>query len=775
MKLHTNTTLLKSSGVVERAQARVNMNAVAFQVLSSRLYSDKEGAPIREIGCNAADAHIMMGTPDRPFEIKLPTPLDPSFAIRDFGPGLSHDDVMQNYQTYFHSTKNESDDVTGCFGLGSKSPYAYTDQFTVRSVYDGIMRTYFCAFDETGVPCTSLVAEQPAGDDWPHGVEVSMPVKYGDQSTFQDKAQRIFQWFRVPPKVTGGTEIRPVEYAWRVGRFRRILTTWSYGVYEPHLIMGNVAYTFKTHAVAAAADNDDSVPKWVRGVLDWIQQHDLVFEVPIGTVDVTASRETVEYNDRTNKALIALIVEEIKSLAEKIDTYIAGIGTVTSETIDGIFDQFGDNAGLTIVKEFDGTIAQYLDQKNRSVFETAMAGEIKVDGWETVVENAKINQRCAPHGQLWYWDNDRRRSRNFTGYVPINGKTIVLVNDRPTRASDRVMALMRENKDKQVLILGCADKAGWQDIPPLLEFNDVPIVFKFVSSLPKPDKQKLGIGMTVRRKGDSKLLGVWDVDNVNSQNIPARGFEPADMAIKDVPDTDRWYVVREAGGWGARYMNLPGRNRQDSWPYNYFGALESLRKEGFPVPSHIAVVTAGQVDKLKLAEFGFQPLHRWYTDVLKKDQRVIDYMNETPHHTTISFSSYGYRPLVTNLFAALLKRDPRSTTIESFLKGTPLLDELLILRDEYEAARALVNGAQQKTEPDWYGQLAAIGLQKGATVYRQFDFDKQLKELQEKYPKLDVLGNEIKYQSGVFDFQMMAVAMAVSPQQPVILTTAEET
>lgn len=88
---------------------------------------------IRELSCNAKDAHVDAGKGDVPFEIHLPNDLEPWFAVTDFGIGLSHEDVTGLYRTYFDSTKTKSNDVTGQFGIGSKSPFAYVDQFTVEA------------------------------------------------------------------------------------------------------------------------------------------------------------------------------------------------------------------------------------------------------------------------------------------------------------------------------------------------------------------------------------------------------------------------------------------------------------------------------------------------------------------------------------------------------------------------------------------------------------------------------------------------------------------
>src|SRR5574341_1398425 len=102
--------VVSSSGLQETGGFKIRTNAHAFRLLSSGLYSDKVAAVLREIGCNAADAHVEAGTPSLPFEVKLPNRIDSQFYIKDWGPGLSHDRVMGLYTTYFDSTKQDSND-----------------------------------------------------------------------------------------------------------------------------------------------------------------------------------------------------------------------------------------------------------------------------------------------------------------------------------------------------------------------------------------------------------------------------------------------------------------------------------------------------------------------------------------------------------------------------------------------------------------------------------------------------------------------------------------
>ena len=119
----------------EKAYFTIKPNGKAFRTLIDGLYSNKVQVVIRELCANAPDSHIDAGQV-KPFKVSIPTALDAVFRVRDFGTGLTHEQVMKLYTTIFESTKEETNEQTGQLGLGSKSPFAYTDSFQV-TVWDG--------------------------------------------------------------------------------------------------------------------------------------------------------------------------------------------------------------------------------------------------------------------------------------------------------------------------------------------------------------------------------------------------------------------------------------------------------------------------------------------------------------------------------------------------------------------------------------------------------------------------------------------------------------
>ena len=73
-------------------------------------------AVLREVTTNALDAHVAAGV-TRPSR-STPTELAPVLTIKDYGVGLSVEDIRNIFSQYGASTKRETNDQVGSLGLG---------------------------------------------------------------------------------------------------------------------------------------------------------------------------------------------------------------------------------------------------------------------------------------------------------------------------------------------------------------------------------------------------------------------------------------------------------------------------------------------------------------------------------------------------------------------------------------------------------------------------------------------------------------------------------
>lgn len=270
-----------SSGNMETAQAQIAVTPEMFALLSSGIYENKIAAIVRELTCNGRDGQVFANNTEQPMVMHLPNSLEPWWSIRDYGTGLSHEQVMSMYVTYGMSTKGDSNDFIGAMGIGSKSPLSYTDSFMVTSYQDGTVRKYNI-FMEGGIPKVSKMLESPTEEA--NGLEVMLQVRVEDYRTFADEAELFLKLFPNNVAVKGRLIDTEVSIDYHEGY--QVTNDYPRGIYA---LMGGVAYRIA-----------DSYKSRIDG-MDYVQTMILPFE--IGELSVAASRETLSLDDKTVAAL----------------------------------------------------------------------------------------------------------------------------------------------------------------------------------------------------------------------------------------------------------------------------------------------------------------------------------------------------------------------------------------------------------------------------------------------------------------------------------------
>ena len=331
MKLADRTIETHSTGVASKNQFNIAQTSKMFKILSDSLYSDKVMAAIRELSTNAYDSHIAAGNRN-PFKVTLPTAANPNFVVRDYGTGLSQQDMESLYTTYGASNKNDSNDFVGCLGLGSKSPFAYTKSFTTSSYFNGKKYTYIAAIDDSGVPTLNLF--HTSDTDEPNGLEIGFAVKQHDFQEFTNKAKRIFHYFKMKPIIEGGIggNLQHHEYSntnivisgdgWRVCRLNNDHNYFPSGYHRIDsgviAIMGNIAYPVETAQIIGEEKQEapDHIQRWNRAfqkadIDSWKNfVHEIIngglyleLDFGIGQLEMDVSREGLQYTKQVKKTL----------------------------------------------------------------------------------------------------------------------------------------------------------------------------------------------------------------------------------------------------------------------------------------------------------------------------------------------------------------------------------------------------------------------------------------------------------------------------------------
>lgn len=287
---------VKSSGIDSKSFG-IKMNSKMFKILSANIYSNPIKSILREVGCNAYDGHVAAGKQDLPIQVHLPNSLEPFLEIKDFGTGIDDNEILEVYTQYGGSNKSGSNDFTGAFGLGSKSPFAYTDNFTVENRRNGKITHYTAYLDENGIPAFSEPLSSESTTE-PNGLTVRFPVKAADFTRFAQEASEVFRWFKTKPTVKGSNYFAfPAEI--------KYLHKYDfYGMPEqnsgsPMIIMGNVCYPINIHNILP---NYSSYNYYYKNNLSNDEQNisavlsrGIILFSNIGDVEVTASREQLSY------------------------------------------------------------------------------------------------------------------------------------------------------------------------------------------------------------------------------------------------------------------------------------------------------------------------------------------------------------------------------------------------------------------------------------------------------------------------------------------------
>lgn len=281
--------------------------------MGARQYSDPIMAVIRELACNAADAHSEAGN-DQPIEITLPTVWDNKFIVKDYGSGMSREIFREVYTQFGFSTKEHTNDQTGSLGLGSKSPLAYTDTFHVTSIRDG----YKTVAIVTRQPDWSIVLDIM---DWRatnehDGTTVTLEVQSEHVEEFKVKTHDLLKfWLPGLAKVrVSNGDFYEVEH-----HAGNQIADNLYEALEWNLswiVMGNVPYRII---------NSNALFQGTR-----INPMNFVAYVPMSEeegIDFTPSREDLEYTPRTKATLRKVITDFEETMLAKAEAELAGATT----------------------------------------------------------------------------------------------------------------------------------------------------------------------------------------------------------------------------------------------------------------------------------------------------------------------------------------------------------------------------------------------------------------------------------------------------------------
>ncbi len=296
MKLENKREIIETEDVVgenDVIKAGIDSSNLGFlfDIVSNQMYSDPIGSLIRELTSNCFDSHVEAKV-DTPVRLSIEHDEDEGHRIEfeDFGVGISPTRMKRIYSRYFSSTKRETNDQHGMFGLGSKSPLAYCDAFKIITRFDGVEYMYV-VHKGVEAPLIELIYEVPT--EKRNGSCVMVPIKDGDLSKFMLAARSQLSFFRNVMFYNFGIDNRYTIYETENFKYR---PDFQYSQVL-HLCIGDVTYP-----------------------IDWDRLGIVPVRVPvalkfnIGEIAVNPQREAIRYLPGVKEIILSKIVDVINEL-----------------------------------------------------------------------------------------------------------------------------------------------------------------------------------------------------------------------------------------------------------------------------------------------------------------------------------------------------------------------------------------------------------------------------------------------------------------------------
>lgn len=506
MKLPKSNVHTETSGNIDKSfnfGIREQDTGLILEILRKKMYKDPIRAICREISCNARDAHVEAGTPDKAISITLPNALNPQLEIRDEGPGISPKRIKDIFINFGASTKRRDNKQVGGFGLGAKSGFAYGDTFTVITIHGGKKRTYTAYVDESNKGKLDLLREEKSTQHT--GTSIIVPIKKDDASAFAQSIIEATAYWHVKPKLKGGVNVpnypklgAPMLSDEKAG-WILFATPDKHRSYNHEnrakILIDRIGYNISPRDLGVDTYSYDKKAERLINLTSLLKK-DLHLEFPIGSLSLASTRDNIHFDPPTIKAILSKLELVMNALLkEAVDKLQKFDNIIDAEKFWAEFKRevpavaAGQTPSWKKV-ELKG-LTRYIDTHNSSA--PADDGVII----EHFYWHLK-NRRGDSYNQEWVVRKEVTPTLNFSKAQSVflndgntklgpRAKIVSLMAKSRTSDSSHYKAIKDEGAidDVYVMTFNKSDtKAYWYDDLDLRHVN-----LKLTSSLPKADKE----------------------------------------------------------------------------------------------------------------------------------------------------------------------------------------------------------------------------------------------------------------------------------------------
>jgi len=337
-------------------------------MITSKLYNNTILAPIREYSTNAIDACLAAHKPVH-FDVTLPTVENCVFAVRDYGTGLSKEDINTLFSTLGASTKRDSNLYNGTFGIGRMAGLAYTQHsFTIESYYNGHHSSYLLTTKKGELGIVEL-SSVPTSE--PTGLKLSFPVKHEHISNFHAEAKKLYRFFDYKPKLNIDLDISTPKST-HLSTDYFMLEEYSYNNY---VLMSNVLYKIESSSLI----NE----KGLTGV---------VLKVPNGEVTYSPNRESLILDEETVAYLNTKFDYVYNDLLSTVTTTLTAATTVKEYA--KLFLMYNNSMPYRLRNSFDidwsGIISKMFTKSTFNAFVSTIPN-VEVFSWGSYYSGFKLS------------------------------------------------------------------------------------------------------------------------------------------------------------------------------------------------------------------------------------------------------------------------------------------------------------------------------------------------------------------------------------------------
>jgi hypothetical protein len=278
-----------------------------IDVVANKQYKNPIKSIMIEYTQNSLDSHDEAGKSDVPIEITIPSEEYPYFCVRDFGIGMSNDQVSEIISKIGYSTKNTTQTLRGGFGLGKLVFSSYnTKTMQISNYYDGKRNDWIARLGggSGGI--------QPIGSvktDEPKGLFIKIPVKVEDIDKFRSLSHELYSYIEPKPIIKNYSEHKFILHDvveendnWKICK-----NMGKSGV----VTMGGLSFPVEWENI------HNTQKEFKRAVSNYSNTHNLVIHFNIGDLDIVSSRDALDYGSEKTQNKLKEVVENIEDYFEK--------------------------------------------------------------------------------------------------------------------------------------------------------------------------------------------------------------------------------------------------------------------------------------------------------------------------------------------------------------------------------------------------------------------------------------------------------------------------